>query len=37
MTKKITFISETEAQVSQAFAKKAVIFGTEEYKSWREY
>lgn len=37
MTKKITFISETEAQVTKAFAKKAVIFGTEEYKLWREY
>ena len=38
MTKNtIKFISDTEAQVSQAFAKRAVIFGTEEYKLWREY
>ncbi len=33
----IKMISETEAQVTKAFAKNAVIFGTEEYKLWREY
>ena len=33
----IRYISETEAQVSKAFAKKAVIFGTEEFKLWYEY
>lgn len=33
----IKYVSETEAQVTKAFAKKAVIFGTEEYKLWREY
>lgn len=33
----IKAISETEAQVTKAFAKKAVIFGTDEYKLWREY
>lgn len=32
----IKMISETEAQVTKAFAKNAVIFGTEEYKLWRE-
>lgn len=38
MTKNtIKFISATEAQVSKTFAKRAVIFGTEEYKLWREY
>ena len=34
---KIIYINDTEAQVTKAFAKKAVIFGTEEYKLWREY
>lgn len=29
----IKMISETEAQVTKAFAKNAVIFGTEEYKT----
>lgn len=33
----IKMVSETEAQVTKAFAKNAVIFGTEEYKLWREY
>ena len=38
MTKNtIKFISATEAQVSKAFEKKAAIFGTEEYKLWKEY
>ena len=37
MTKKITWVSDTEAQVTKAFAKRAVIFGTPEYKLWREY
>ena len=33
----IKMISETEAQVTKAFAKNAVIFGTSEYKLWKEY
>ena len=38
MTKNtIKFISETKAQVSRSFEKNAKIFGTEEYKLWREY
>ncbi len=32
----IKMISETEAQVTKAFAKNAVIFGTEEYKLWEK-
>lgn len=37
MKYQIKFISNTEAEVTKAFAKKAVIFGTPEYKRWREY
>ena len=33
----IKMINETTAQVTRAFMKKAVIFGTDEYKLWREY
>ena len=33
----IKTMSETEAQVTKAFAKNAVIFGTSEYKLWKEY
>ncbi|MBD8968171.1 MAG: hypothetical protein EGR88_04105 [Ruminococcus sp. SR1/5] len=33
----IKMMSETEAQVTKAFAKNAVIFGTSEYKLWKEY
>ena len=33
----IKFISEDEALVTKAFEKKACIFGTEEFKLWREY
>lgn len=33
----IKMMSETEAQVTKAFAKNAVIFGTDEYKLWKEY
>ena len=33
----IKMISETEAQVTKAFAKNAVILGTDEYKLWKEY
>ena len=33
----IKMISETEAQVTKAFAKNAIIFGTDEYKLWKEY
>ena len=38
MTKNtIKTLDNTTAQVSKTFAKRAVIFGTEEYKLWREY
>lgn len=34
---KITTLNDKQAQVTKAFQKQAVIFGTEEYKLWREY
>lgn len=38
MTKNtIRYITDTEAQVTKAFAKQAVIFGTDEYKLWKAY
>lgn len=33
----IRYINDKQAQVTKAFAKKAQIFGTEEFKLWREY
>jgi hypothetical protein len=30
----IRCISDSEAQVTKAFEKMAVVFGTEEYKLW---
>ena len=33
----IRYISDNEAQVTKAFQKNASIFGTEEFKLWREY
>lgn len=33
----IRYINDTEAQVTKAFAKNASIFGTDEFKQWREY
>lgn len=33
----IRYIDETTAQVTKAFAKNSSIFGTEEFKLWREY
>ena len=33
----IRYIDDTTAQVTKAFEKKACIFGTEEFKLWREY
>ena len=33
----IRYINDNQAQVTKAFAKKAMIFGTEEFKLWREY
>ena len=30
------FINDTDVQVTREFAKKARIFGTPEYKVWRE-
>ena len=37
MATKIIFINETTAQVTKDFMKKACVFGTEEFKLWREY
>jgi len=38
MTKNaIRYINDNEAQVTKAFAKQAVIFGTDEYKLWKAY
>lgn len=37
MKKSIVYVSETETQVTKAFQKQARIFGTEEFKLWREY
>ena len=37
MAAKIIFIDETTAQVTKDFMKKACVFGTEEFKLWREY
>ena len=33
----IRYINDTTAQVTKAFEKKACIFGTEEFKLWRDY
>ena len=33
----IRYINDATAQVTKAFEKKACIFGTEEFKLWREY
>ncbi len=37
MKNQIMYLNDNEAMVTKAFAKNAVIFGTEEYKLWREY
>lgn len=37
MKKQIVFISEDEARVTKAFKKQACVFGTDEFKLWREY
>ena len=37
MKNTIIYINDTEAQVTKAFAKQARIFGTPEYKFWKEY
>ena len=37
MQNAIIYINDTEAQVTKAFAKQARIFGTPEYKLWKEY
>lgn len=34
---KIVYVSDNVARVTKAFAKNACIFGTEEFKCWREY
>ena len=36
-TNTIRYIDDKNAQVSKTFAKKACIFGTEEFRLWREY
>lgn len=33
----IRYINDNEAQVTKAFAKRATIFGTDEFQKWREY
>ena len=33
----IVYVNDTTAQVTKAFMKKANIFGTDEFKRWREY
>ena len=33
----IRYIDDTTAQVTKAFMKQAAIFGTDEFKLWREY
>ena len=33
----IIYVNDTTAQVTKAFAKNACVFGTEEFKLWREY
>ena len=33
----IRYIDDNTAQVTKAFEKKACIFGTDEFKLWREY
>ena len=33
----IIYVNDTTARVTKAFEKKACIFGTEEFKLWREY
>lgn len=37
MKNQIKYINDKEAKVTKAFAKQAVIFGTIEYKLWKEY
>ena len=36
-TPTIIYIDDEHAQVTKAFEKKACIFGTDEFKLWREY
>ena len=36
-TNTIRYISENEALVTKAFMKQSCIFGTDEFKLWREY
>lgn len=37
MKSQIKYINDEQAGVTKAFAKRAVIFGTPEYKLWKEY
>ena len=36
-TNSIVYVDDTTALVTKAFAKKATVFGTPEFKLWREY
>ena len=36
-TSAIRYINDNKAQVTKAFMKQASIFGTDEFKLWREY
>lgn len=36
-TSAIRYIDDNKAQVTKAFMKQASIFGTDEFKLWREY
>ena len=33
----IRYLNDEEAQVTKAFMKNAAIFGTDEFRKWREY
>ena len=33
----IKMMDDNQAQVSKTFAKNAKIYGTEEYRMWREF
>ena len=37
MNNKIIYINDNEAMVSKKFEKNARVFGTPEFKLWREY
>lgn len=37
MKKSIVYVSDDKAMVTKAFMKQAAIYGTDEFKLWREY